>query len=160
MAAPQHMRDLVVWALILSFVALTTFLLLRSRALGGWFRTVDSARAGDAEAAIAQVRAWLEEGAAWREGEARLSSAAAAVNVAPDDLSRWLNERGESFPDLLTEVRLTRAEALLRAPEEARTSVEAIGLMSGFASRSGFYKAFSRRFGQTPAAYRKAGAAS
>ena len=158
MAAPALMRDLVAWALIFAFAALTTILLLRSRALGGWFRSVDRSRTADAEAAILALRRWLREGAAWREPDLRLSDAAAAVNVPAGDLSRWLNERGEGFAGLLTDIRLDRAAALLQDPAEARTSVEAVGLMSGFASRSGFYKAFTKRFGVTPAAYRRAGA--
>jgi AraC-like DNA-binding protein len=128
--------------------------LLRARALGGWFRPLD--RSAAAGAAIARLEAWLQDGGHHRRSDLRLVEAAAAIEVQPELLSRWLNDRGRSFGDVLTQARLEDAARLLRDPAEARTSIEAIGLMVGFASRSGFYKAFTKQFADSPGAYRRA----
>ena len=45
------------------------------------------------------------------------------------------------------------AKRLLRAPSEARSSIEAIAKLSGFRSRSSFYTAFQAQVGMTPKLY-------
>lgn len=156
MAWPEVFRDLIPIGLAVAFAALTGVLLFRSRSLNTWFRLADRTEDDAAETAIARIETWLAEAHRYRDPQLRLADAAAAAQVRPDDLSRWLNERGRTFPEFLSDVRLNAAAALLRDPGEARTSIEAIGLMCGFSSRSGFYKAFAKRFDMTPAAYRKA----
>nr|HRK63217.1 helix-turn-helix domain-containing protein [Terricaulis sp.] len=59
-----------------------------------------------------------------------------------------------TFPEYLQHARVEETKRLLRDPAETRTSVEAIGLLAGFGSRSAFYKAFGDRVGMSPAAYR------
>lgn len=158
MTFPGIFQDLVPAALAVFFALLTTILLLRSRALGGWFRAVDRTSRVQAGAALDRLDQWMTESHAYRAPDLRLGTAASEIGVKAEDLSRWLNDRGVSFADYLTRRRLDDAARCLRDPAEARTSIEAVGLLCGFASRSGFYTAFRKRFGVTPAAYRKAAA--
>jgi AraC-like DNA-binding protein len=87
----------------------------------------------------------------------RLSDVAAALGTPPAAVSKAVNAReGMSFRVYVNRLRVAEARALLRAEREAHTSVEAIGLLCGFKSRSAFYTAFKREMGVTPAAYRAA----
>lgn len=61
---------------------------------------------------------------------------------------------GRGFPEYVQELRILEAKRLLSDPKEVRTSMEAIGMLSGFGSRSAFYQAFRRQTGMTPAAFR------
>ena len=80
---------------------------------------------------------------------------AEAVELAPRELSRAIgNSPDGSFYNFVNRFRVAEARQLLTDPEEARTSVEAIGLMAGFRSRSTFYEAFKRETGVTPARFR------
>lgn len=155
MLAPDIFRDLVPMGMSIAFAALTILLLLRSRSLNSWFRPASPDDTEAAGAALASLEAWMDRDKAFRRPDLRLADAALAAGVRAEDLSRWLNDRGQSFPDWLTDIRLRAAAAILRDSAERRTSIEAVGLMCGFASRSGFYKAFNRRYGVTPAAYRR-----
>lgn len=65
---------------------------------------------------------------------------------------------GTTFGSELLEIKLGRAARLLRDPSFMTTSVAEIGRISGFCEPSHFSRRFRRRFDQTPAAYRKAGA--
>jgi AraC-like DNA-binding protein len=83
------------------------------------------------------------------------AEAAVAIGATTEALSKALaSERGLSFKEYLLGMRVAEARRLLRDPAEARTSMEAIGLLAGFGSRSAFYKAFRDHTGVSPAAFR------
>lgn len=89
--------------------------------------------------------------------EFRLADAARAVGVPANALSAAVNAyTGKSFRQLVAHERVAYAKELLRSQEEARTSIDAIALMSGFHSRSAFYRAFREETGTSPAIYRDA----
>jgi AraC-like DNA-binding protein len=70
-------------------------------------------------------------------------------------ISSVINEHYDCHVDrFITRLRLSHAKAILVHPEETRTSIEAVALMSGFKSRSAFYNAFKKDTGQTPASFR------
>jgi AraC-like DNA-binding protein len=150
---PAVFRDIVPIALALAFLLLVTGLLLRSRALGPWFRNLANSELGDV--AIFRLRKWLDDSKAYRSPDLRLADAAQALDVSAGELSRWLNDRGQTFSALISHKRLDAAEAMLKSEAEQSTSIEAVGLLCGFNSRSGFYKAFKQRRGETPAAFRQ-----
>jgi AraC-like DNA-binding protein len=84
-----------------------------------------------------------------------LTQAAAAIGASPERLSMAIAAVHEmSFTEYLQGLRVAAAKALLSDPNEARTSMEAIGLLAGFGSRSAFYKIFGERVGMSPAVYR------
>lgn len=98
----------------------------------------------------------LMDGALARNTDLKVADAAAAVGVSARDLARALSEaRGTGFSDYLAKIRIEIALKLLRDPAERRTSMEAIGLLAGFGSRSAFYSAFSKHVGETPSAFRR-----
>ena len=85
----------------------------------------------------------------------RLMHVANALGVRANDLSRAVNaSTGQSFSNYICRQRISAAKELLHDPDEQRTSVEAICLMSGFHSRSVFYRAFRDETGMSPAEYR------
>ena len=79
--------------------------------------------------------------------------ASAAAGVSPRRLSEIVNQAG-GFYEYVNHFRVDAARRLLADPAERRTSIEAIGLMTGFRSRSTFYEAFKRETGSTPGAWR------
>jgi len=84
-----------------------------------------------------------------------LQKAAALLGVAPAQLSSHLNsERGLTFRAYVNGQRIDEAKRLLLSPVEARTSIEAVAMMSGFRSRSSFYSAFQSQVGKSPQAFR------
>ncbi len=87
-----------------------------------------------------------------------LESLAAALGLSPRRLSEIVNEAG-GFYEYVNRHRVEAACRLLADPAERRTSIEAIGLMTGFRSRSTFYEAFKRETGATPGAWRKSAGA-
>ena len=89
--------------------------------------------------------------------DARLSldDLAGVANLSARTISVLINEcGGKPFSDFINSFRLKHAKAMLVDPNEARTSIEAIGLLSGFGSRSSFYSAFGKAQGLTPAEFR------
>jgi AraC-like DNA-binding protein len=115
--------------------------------------------AGDADVlagVVARLDHALVEGALARSTDLKIADAALAAGVSARDLGRALAEsRGVSFSEHLIKVRVELALKLLRDPAERRTSMEAIGLLAGFGSRSAFYSAFSKHVGESPSAFRK-----
>jgi len=108
-------------------------------------------------ATVDDFRALMTSGGAHLDPDYRLADLAAAAQLSPGEISRAINEQtGSGFVNILNRERLRHASGLLTSPQEARTSIEAIALMSGFRSRSAFYRAFAETYGMTPAAYRKA----
>ena len=84
-----------------------------------------------------------------------LDDLSGALGVASRELSQLLNASDDgSFYQFINSHRVEEAKRLLTDTTERRTSVEAIGLMAGFRSRSTFYEAFRRATDQTPAQYR------
>ncbi len=85
-----------------------------------------------------------------------VSGLARQLDYKPRELSGLINDQmGCSFQGFINGFRTDKAKALLIAKEEEQTSIEAIGLLCGFRSRSTFYDAFRRNTGKTPGEYRK-----
>lgn len=90
-----------------------------------------------------------------REPRLTLPQAAAVIGAPPEGVAKAVAAvHGVTFQEHLQNLRVAEARKLLLDPAEARTSVEAVGLLVGFGSRSAFYKAFGERVGMSPAAYR------
>jgi AraC-like DNA-binding protein len=105
---------------------------------------------------VEDLRGLIRKDGAFLDPDYRLAQLSSAAGVPACELSRLINEEtGAGFVSFLNDERLKHACDLLRAPEERRTSVEAIALLSGFRSRSAFYRAFTGAYGVTPAVYRK-----
>lgn len=113
-----------------------------------------AAPAPEAETLLARLDALLGEGGLADAG-LTLQGASDGIGAESRALSAALAAlRQQSFPEYLQAQRVEAAKRLLADPAEARTSMEAIGLLSGFGSRSAFYKAFRDHTGLSPAAWR------
>jgi AraC-like DNA-binding protein len=106
-------------------------------------------------ALAARVEALLADGLL-KTADLTTAEAAAAAGISVEALAGAMRAvTGAGFAARLQQLRVEEAQRLLADPAEARTSMEAIGLLAGFGSRSAFYQAFSERVGMSPAAYRK-----
>lgn len=117
-----------------------------------------SAGRSDSELAAIAARAIeaMERDHHYRNPDLSLHDLARIVGAAPHDLSRALNESlGQSLSTLLRRCRLEDARTRLDDPAHDLFSIEGIGQMSGFGSRSAFYEAFRSETGTTPALYRR-----
>lgn len=91
-----------------------------------------------------------------KKADLTVQEAAASVGVPAEILTEAVRAvTGAGFPARLLRLRVEEAQRLLADPAEARTSMEAIGLLAGFGSRSAFYQAFGEQVGMSPAAYRR-----
>ncbi len=82
-----------------------------------------------------------------------ISSLAKELNLSVRQVNRILKEEfNTSFHKKLTEVRLMHAKKILLKTDR---TVEYIAMRIGFSSVSGFFIAFKKEFGMTPAKYRK-----
>jgi AraC-like DNA-binding protein len=79
---------------------------------------------------------------------------AAQMGITPRYVHLLLEETGRSFTQHVLETRLEQAAMLLRDPRRNGNRIADIALESGFADLSHFNRAFRRRFGDTPSAFR------
>lgn len=133
-------------------VGVTIFVLLRA----GLVQRLQARPRDDSALAVAFDHL-MEEQKLYLDPEMTLSKVAAALGHSPQKVSAALNAAGAGFYERLSAYRIAEAKRLLADPAEARTSVEAVALLSGFKSRSSFYEAFKTETGATPAAWRKSG---
>lgn len=86
-------------------------------------------------------------------GDCSLEAVCARIGVPPHTLKRRLAAEGESFRDLRDEVRHTVARQLLR---DARMPVGDVALALGYSEPAALTRAFRRRAGAPPGAWRRA----
>ena len=104
---------------------------------------------GSGEDLLLPILRYLEEH--WQT--CTLASTAEAFHMNPNYLSGYIHRHtGQTFKAILQENRLLFARKLLRNTDLPVTEICA---QAGYANVSFFYKIFSRRFGCTPAQYRK-----
>lgn len=104
---------------------------------------------------IEDLRRLLRDNRGHERPDFRLADLAALAGLSLDQTSAALNAGGAGgFHVLITGERLRAAILLLEDPAEERTSIEAIALLSGFRSRSAFYRAFHEAYGVSPGAWR------
>lgn len=87
-------------------------------------------------------------------GNASVAEVAARLSTSPRTLQRRVAKTGRTFAELRAEVLLRRARELLREG----LSIDDVAARSGYATRSGFERAFTRWSGQSPARFRAAAA--
>lgn len=81
---------------------------------------------------------------------------AATFDLSERSLRRRLSDEGQGFQKLLDQVRLNKARAYLA---DSSRDVESIAVQLGYSEPAAFIRAFQRWTGQTPARFRKDGAA-
>lgn len=96
----------------------------------------------------------MEEEKLYVQEDLKLEQLAQRLSLSPHTLSQFLNEHmKKSFSDYVNEHRVEAACKLLQ--EEHKYTVEGIGNMVGFRSRSSFYAAFKKLKGSTPSQFSK-----
>lgn len=96
----------------------------------------------------ARILSFLEENAAQKVTLDDLSKETFLSSVY---LSRYIRKQfGQNFHDLLTDIRLKKAEASLQLRQASLTK---ISFDAGFPSVSAFTKAFTQKYGMNPSAY-------
>jgi AraC-like DNA-binding protein len=94
----------------------------------------------------------------WRDPELDAARLARRIGTNTSYLSRALNEGlGLSFADWLGAIRAEAVAARIEAG--ASDDLLSLALEAGFGSKASFNRAFARRFGQSPSAYRRASTA-
>ncbi|GAA0871155.1 hypothetical protein GCM10009117_03000 [Gangjinia marincola] len=85
-----------------------------------------------------------------------LEKLASMLTISPSYLSTMLNKDGSlSFNDAVNSYRISYAKDILLDSEFDQYTVIAIGLESGFNSKSAFYAAFKKFTGMSPSEYRR-----
>lgn len=154
--APLDYFDLFAFYVLLSLVA--TYL-----GVEGWRAAGDPLPSFTADERDwpALARSWeaaLRQSDWWRDPELDLASLAAKLGTNTSYLSRGLNDGlGLGFADLVGGI---RAEAVAqRIAAGASDDLLDLALDAGFGSKASFNRAFARRFGCSPSAFRKASTA-
>lgn len=98
----------------------------------------------------------FEETKWYKDPNLSLNLAAERLNISSNYLSQIINKiGGVGFVDLLNKYRVEEAAKNLIDSEFSAYTVTAIGLESGFNSKSAFYSSFKKFKGVSPAEYRK-----
>ena len=150
----------------LEFGALATGFLLDENDLKRPVSSSDETLTGYLDTLAAQVLAQLGEErtvrdhvrrALWSqlsEGLPDLDRVARLLGMGARTLQRRLREEGTSFAAVLAELRQDMAEALLR---EGRLTVSEVAFLTGYSDAGSFHRAFRRRTGVSPRAFRRRG---
>lgn len=78
------------------------------------------------------------------------------VNSNTKYISKFINqEYNKSFTNFINEMRIEEAKRLLLDEETKNYTLETIGIMSGFNSKSSFNAAFKKHYNQTPSEFRE-----
>ena len=110
----------------------------------------------DERRAAERVIRLLEDEKLWLEGGLRLADLARRAGLSRTQLSQVVNSRlGVNLSELLNRYRVEEARRLLLDPSLSHLTIEAIGGRSGFRSRSSFYEAYKRHYGESPSKTRE-----
>lgn len=148
--------DLVPFVGALGLILLVFYGVAGSQTLGAFGQAPRGAPSPPVQNRAKEIETALQTSKAYLDPDISLPKVAGILGMKPREVSAFLNqETGQTFRDFINRLRIAEAQRLLQSPDEAETSIEAIGLLSGFRARSSFYEAFKARTGQTPAEFRK-----
>ncbi len=99
---------------------------------------------------------WFEEERPYLDPYLDLLSVSNYLKISVGYLSQIVNKlSGTNFSDFINMYRLNEAKDMLANPSFSNYTIIAIGLESGFNSKSTFYNAFKKKIGITPSEYRQ-----
>lgn len=85
-----------------------------------------------------------------------LKDLATKLSTHPNHISKIINQENHSnFNDFINQKRIAFSKEKLINPKFSHLTVEAIGTLAGFRSKSAFYTAFKKHAGTSPSAYLK-----
>lgn len=99
---------------------------------------------------------YLTEKLPYLNPKIRMPEIAAAIDISPNEFSWYLNEyKKTNFFTFINELRAKYAAQLLKNDDYQHYTLEAVGEMAGFKSKTTFYNRFKEIQNVTPSAYRK-----
>lgn len=109
----------------------------------------------EAKRILTKLDAFMNDSKAYIDPAIKLGDTANQLNISSHLLSQVLNDNLQrSFNQYINQFRIQAATEMIK--KNHHITLEAIGIDSGFKSKSAFYSAFKNIHGQTPAQFRKA----
>lgn len=106
----------------------------------------------ESESLFHKLRELLNSEKLYVDPNLKIADLAEKMDTSTHELSKVINENfGKGFPEFINGYRVEEAKRLIGT--NTNYTVEAIGKMSGFNSKSAFYKAFKTYTNTTPAKY-------
>ncbi len=103
-----------------------------------------------------QIRAYMEEQKPFLNPDFNLSDLENGIQQNPEDIRICLKYIfKKKFTELRSEYRVNHAKELLQNGTTKNTSIDGIGVLSGFSNRANFYSTFKLLTGLTPSEYLK-----
>lgn len=109
----------------------------------------------DAESLFQKLQQLMQETGCFKEKTIKVQDIADRLDIPAYKLSQVLNTYSKiSFTDFINQYRISYLKSQLENEKHLQNfTMEALALQAGFASRSGFYKAFNKIEGISPKAY-------
>jgi YesN/AraC family two-component response regulator len=100
---------------------------------------------------INKAKQHIENDKLYKKEKLTLSELSKSVNTNPKYLSQAINDYLQlSFVDFINSYRVEEAKKLILDKKNGNLTLEAIGLMAGFKSKSAFFRAFKKATQLTP----------
>lgn len=95
--------------------------------------------------------AYLESAKPWTDPEFSLNSLSHALEIPEHHLRYFLNHfRHTNFSQFRNKLRVDHVKQLIASPDNDHLSIEGMGTLAGFSSKSSFYAVFKKETGYTP----------
>lgn len=105
---------------------------------------------------LVQCDAYLKTSQRFLVPDLTLTSLSKELEIRAHSLSSAVNQlKGINFLDYVNHYRVEEAVRLLGQPDQQQYTVEHIGTLAGFTSKTTFYRAFKKQLGTTPSQFQK-----
>ncbi|TLF46861.1 helix-turn-helix domain-containing protein [Maribacter aurantiacus] len=103
---------------------------------------------------LVSIESYVDENNYFLLQDASLNDLATILKVHPNHISKIINQgKHSNFNDFINQKRIVFSQGKLIDPGFSNLTIEAIGAMAGFKSKSAFYSAFKKHTGTSPSAY-------
>lgn len=110
----------------------------------------------DRPTTLRSLRKLLDEDGVYKDPNLNLEYLSDRLSISRYQLSQLINEElNQNFYDLINEKRVEAAISQMNSGDSGHLTLSALGFEVGFNSKSSFYRAFKKKTGITPAAFRK-----
>ena len=99
------------------------------------------------------IKHTIIENALYNSASLTINDVVKEVNIPANKISFVLNKKGTNFRQLINSLRIDQALQLMNSKEGENYSLEGIGKLMGYKSKTTFYKYFKEKTGLTPKEY-------